>query len=104
MEDKIYKIELSDGTVLDNLKLNGNNFISQSELTEDTFAGKLSSVVITDSEGKVENHSNMALVQVIFYENAYWFILRDMTEAELTAIKNRADLEYIAMMANIELE
>ena len=28
MDDKIYKITLADGTVIDNLKLNGNNFIS----------------------------------------------------------------------------
>lgn len=34
MDDKIYKITLSDGTVLDNLRLNGNNFISSSEIDE----------------------------------------------------------------------
>lgn len=103
MEDKTYKIELSDGTVLENLKLNGNNFISETPVSEETFAGKLSAVVFSDNEGHTESHSNMELVQVIFSENAYWFILRDMTADEIAKIKNRADLEYLAMMVGVEL-
>lgn len=39
MDDKIYKITLADGTVIDNLKLNGNNFISPVEIDETIFDG-----------------------------------------------------------------
>ena len=35
MEDKIYKITLADGTVLENLTLNGNNFISGENIEAD---------------------------------------------------------------------
>lgn len=101
--DKTYKITLSDGTIVENLKMNGNNFISKNEILEDIFIGNLSSVSIEDSEGTVEVHSNMELVQVKRYGNEYWFILRDLTEDELVKISQRADLEYVAMMTGVEL-
>lgn len=101
--DKTYKITLSDGMVIENLKMNGNNFISKNEILEDVFIGNLSSVSIEDSEGTVEVHSNMGLVQVKRYGKEYWFILRDLTEDELIKISQRADLEYVAMMTGVEL-
>ena len=63
MDDKIYKITLSDGTVLDNLRLNGNNFISSSEIDESVFDGNCSIVTINDGE-KDEVHMNMELVRL----------------------------------------
>ena len=78
MEDKIYKITLSDGTVLDNLRLNGNNFISDKSITEDMLFGKLNNIQIEDSKGNVEIHKYMELIQIMQYENEYWFILRDV--------------------------
>ena len=46
MDDKIYKITLADGTVIDNLKLNGNNFISPVEIDETIFDGNCLNVTI----------------------------------------------------------
>lgn len=100
--DKTYTITLSDGTVIDNLTLNGNNFISETEITEDMFSGKLKTVTISDGES-TETHTNMALVQVIQYEGAYWFILRDMSKDELLTLEMQGNIDYIAMMADIEL-
>ena len=34
----MYKIKLSDGTLLDDLELNGNNFITGKELTDAVFS------------------------------------------------------------------
>ena len=45
--EKSFKITLADGTQLKNLKLNGNNYISKTEITEDDFKGKLSKITIT---------------------------------------------------------
>lgn len=103
MEDKRYKITLSDGTVLDNLRLNGNNFISNDTITKNMFLGKLNHVEITDNKNNTKIHENMELVQVTQYANEYWFILRDISSEELEKIKQRADLEYIAMMTGVEL-
>lgn len=63
MDDKIYKITLADGTVIDNLKLNGNNFISPVEIDETIFDGNCLNVTINDGE-KDDVHTNMELVQI----------------------------------------
>ena len=102
MEDKTYKITLANGSELSDLKLNGNNFISESEITEDMFADNLSPVTINDGDTD-DVHDNMALVQISKIGGKNAFILRDLTAAELKEIKIRADIEYIAMMAEIEL-
>lgn len=102
MDEKIYKITLADGTVIENLRLNGNNYISDSEITADMFLGNLSTVTINDGE-KDTVYKNMDLVQIVKYDDEYWFILRTMTKRELQELKNRADIDYIAMMTEVEI-
>ena len=63
MDDKIYKITLADGTVINNLKLNGNNFISSTEIEESIFDGNLLTVTITEGETH-EIHTNKELDQI----------------------------------------
>lgn len=102
MGDKIYKITLTDGTVINDLKLNGNNFISSTEIEESIFDGNLLTVTINDGE-KDELHTNMELVQIFKVGSEYWFVLRDIPETELAFIKMQSDIEYVAMMSEIEL-
>lgn len=80
---KQYMITLSDGTVLSDLTLNGNNFVSQSEVTEAMFAGKLDTVTITDGENTEVLH-DAELVQIAHYDftPGWYFILREIPEAE----------------------
>lgn len=103
MEETIYSITLANGDVLDGLRLNGNNYISTQPVTEEMFEYNLSHVTITDNNGHSEEHTNMTLVQVSVVGQEYWFIIRDITEEELAAIKVRSDLEYVAMMTGVEL-
>lgn len=56
--EKVYSITLADGTILDDLKLNGNNYVSQKEIKEEAFQDNLYSVTISDGE-KEEIHTNM---------------------------------------------
>lgn len=102
MEEKIYKLTLDDGTVISRLRLNGNNFISDSPITEDVFDGNLSKVIIDDGEQE-EIHGPMSLVQITKTGQEYWFVLRDLSERELKDLKLRADLDYIAMMTEVDL-
>ena len=44
------------------------------------------------------------LVQCKKYGNEYWFVLRELSAEELMAAKTQANIEYIAMMADIDLE
>lgn len=84
MADKIYTVTLSDGSKLENLTLNGNNFISTTAVEEGQFEGKLKSVTIADSEGKEEKHENMFLVQVSHpSDSEWWFILADKAEGQI---------------------
>ncbi len=71
--EKVYSITLADGTILDDLKLNGNNYVSQKEIKEEAFQDNLYSVTISDGE-KEEIHTNMELVQLMEYEGAYWLV------------------------------
>lgn len=53
MEDLIYTMVLSDGTTIENLRKNGDNYISASKLTADMFEGKLSEVTVKTPENEV---------------------------------------------------
>lgn len=103
MEEKIYRITLADGTTIDNLKLNGNNFISKESLNPEVFRGNCSPVTINDGS-KDEVHNYMELVQITTDSvGDYWFVLRDISTEELARIKMQADIEYVAMMAGVVL-
>lgn len=102
MDNKIYKITLSDGTVIDNLKMNGNNFVSSTAIEKSMFDGNLLSVIINDGE-RDEIRSNVELVQITKMGTEYWFVLRDIPKTELALIKMQSDIEYVAMMSEIEL-
>ena len=92
-------IALSNGTELTGLELNGNNYISPEKLTEDTFADGLSPVVINGEE-----HEQMALVQCIQHaDGRTWFILRDVTAEEIANAKLRSDIDFIALMSDVDL-
>ena len=102
MEDKVYTITLADGTEITDLGLNGDNFISQNAIDADIFDGNCSPVVISDGETEV-THENMELVQITRVGNEYWLVLRDLSADELARIKMQSDIEYVAMMAGVEL-
>lgn len=102
MDETTYKITLSDGTLIENLKLNGNNFISNVSVNAELFNDNCSPVIINDGTND-EVHENMDIVQVSEGNGEYWFVLRDISSEELARIKMQSDIEYVAMMSGIEL-
>ena len=101
--NKTYTITLADGTVLDNLKLNGNNFISNTAINADIFNENCSPIIVSDGVNS-ETHNYMEFVQVTEQEpGKYWFVLRELSASELARIKMQSDIDYVAMMAGIEL-
>ncbi len=102
MEEMIYTITLADGTELANLHMNGNNFVSQTEVTEDMFDENLSEITINDGH---EDHvmENMELIQVAHYTDGWYFILREIPADVLERRQIQSDIDYIAMMADIDL-
>lgn len=78
----MYSIKLADGTIIDNLELNGNNYISNSIVDKNIFVDNLKKVTITDVEGNVEELNN---AKVIFAKvgDKDSFILAKKTKEEL---------------------
>ena len=105
-----FTVTLADGTQLGGLELNGNNFVSKTEVTADTFKGKLGRVIIegdaeTDEVGLIGTHEHMELVQVAHYTQAthglvdgWYFSLRDIPADEQEKRQLRADVDYALML------
>lgn len=117
-----YTITFADGTKLEGLTLNGDNFVSKDELTPEFFTrNRLEAVLIERDADNNENnkdndesenqeifsedsdligvHDHMKFVQVMPFDGAYWFVLRDLTAAEWKEIELEARLSYLEMMA-----
>lgn len=79
----MYAIELADGTRLENLELNGNNFIAPTTIEDSVFEGNLGTVTITGEE-TTETCTDMVLEQNQVVDGKSWFILREQTVQEKT--------------------
>ncbi len=81
----MYKITLSDGTELDNLTLNGNNYIAEGEVKSDFFDGKLDKVIITDGTD-TQTYTDMALLNCAYNKDGKTYIvLAEKTDEEKAA-------------------
>jgi len=58
----MYKIILVNGTIIDNLELNGNNFIPKTPIDINIFNGNLDKISIIDSEENIEELNNCSIV------------------------------------------
>ena len=92
----MYKITLADGTTLENLVLNGNNFIAQTAVDDAVFKDNMASVTITDTEsGSTEQIEDGVLLSNIVREGCSWLVLGEKTlqqKAEETRDKEIAEL------------
>lgn len=96
MDDKVYKITLGNGHIVDQLRMNGNNFISATEIDKSVFSGNLSKVTINDGV-RDEVHKNMDLIHLTkMGDSEYWFALRDLSDQEIT---QKAFMSAASMMA-----
>lgn len=108
----MYKITLSDGVVLDNIEINGSTYVSKVPIDISIFEHNLSPVDIEHYGNKSPyymlnpegHHENMTAYLIDGSpEGEYWFTLMDVPESEMRYVKMRSDIEYIAMMNDVEL-
>ena len=79
----MYKITLADGTTLENLVLNGNNFIAAAAVDDAVFKGNMASVVITNLEdGTAEQIEDGVLLSNIVREGCSWLVLGEKTQEQ----------------------
>lgn len=96
------KITLQDGIVLENLKLNGNNFISDEIIETSIFENNLGNVKIEDEDGNIVEQKNMRLIQNIVIGKESWFILAEKSQNDI--LKERIatqDMVIEELMFNI---
>ncbi len=100
----MYTITLSDGTRLENLELNGNNFISEEIIEDSVFDGKLDTVTISDGE-RSETYYDMILMsnRVDALDGRSWFVLGEKSpqqkkEEEMAARLDMYDATFAALL------
>ena len=77
----MYKITLADGTVLDKLELNGNNYIAGRVLEDAVFEGNLATVKITDGK-ETETFTDMLLLSHRVVNGKSWFVLGEKSDQQ----------------------
>lgn len=77
----MYTITLNKGTKLENLELNGNNYIAEGVIEDSVFQDNLASVTITDGK-TTETYTDMVLISNRVDGGRSWFILGVKSEKE----------------------
>lgn len=87
----MYKITLADGTTLENLVLNGNNFIAQTAVDDAVFKDNMATVTITNIEdGTTEQIEDGVLLSNIVRDDKSWLVLGQKTpEQKATEAKDK---------------
>lgn len=104
----MYIVKLNDGTEIKNLTLNGNNFVSQTEILDSVFEDNLETVTITNTDtDEVTTFNNAFLVQNQKYEDGWYFILAEKTREQLivediTNIEMALAEVYEIILGNLE--
>ena len=92
----MYKITLADGTTLENLVLNGNNFIAQTAVDDAVFKDNMATVTIANIEDEsTEQIEDGVLLSNIVRDGCSWIVLGQKTpeqKAEEARDKEIAEL------------
>ena len=82
----MYKITLENGSVIDNLVLNGNNYISQDEIDDTNLQGILNEVVIEDENQRVV-YEKLKLISHIKVNGRSWLVFCEPSIEELRKLQ-----------------
>lgn len=97
------KITLQDGTVLEDLKLNGNNFISDTIIETAIFQDNLGNVQIEYEDGNIAEYRFMKLVQNIEVDGKSWFILAEQSENDLLKARLKATEDALTFLMDMQM-
>jgi len=79
----MYRIKLHDGTILDNLVLNGNNYVSSEIIEDKVFDNNMDTVTIINLDDNSEEIiEDAVLVANQIYNNESYIIIGKKTEEE----------------------
>lgn len=75
-------LKLDNGKVIDNLKMNGTNFVSETEIDETMFSDIIKEICVIE-DGRTYYLHNVEFIQQVKYADGYYFVLREMTPDEI---------------------
>lgn len=93
-------IELSDGSVIQELEVNGNCLISENNIKNELLTDDMLREITIDGV----TYKNVTLVRKWVQDNKIWLALRQKSEDEIWKEKYKSNLDYIAMMTDVDLE
>ena len=76
------KLQFPNGTIIENLKLNGNTFVSEEKVDESLFADTISELtVIEDNETSIMH--NVIFVNQVKYDDGWYLALTELSKEEV---------------------
>ena len=101
--ETLYIITLADGTTHENLRLNGNNYISDTEIDPNIFVNNCSPMTISDGESaETHAHAECVACREDKVEGGWWMVFRDIPQKELEEREREQRLEDLeAVLAEI---
>lgn len=100
MNAELYTMTLYDGTVIENLTINGNNLISPIDVGEDKLSiANLSHITINDVE-----YADMVLRNYWEDTDGWHIVISEVTPQEKFEATITSKIDYIAMMEGVDLD
>ena len=102
--EETYTIILADGTRLEGLRRNGTNYISDTLIADAAiFENNCSPLFIRGGETE-EVIDYAELVHISQEADGCYIAFREISEREIREAQMRADIDYLAMMTDTDLE
>lgn len=102
-----YSIELSDGTIINGLGINGTCFCSKEPIDPSIFEGKLNRVYFSDGESR-ELHEFTKYIDCGKMDELnggyYLFAINEIPKSELKEEHLNAKIDYLAMINDVDFE
>lgn len=93
-------IGFNNGTMI-SAEMNGSCYILDEK---PDFPSDLSFVTVTSLDGTFRALQNPEIIECASIDGRYWFSFYEMPESERNVKQMQANIEYIAMMADVDLE
>lgn len=106
----MYRVTLGNGRVFTGLSMSGTYFVSRESVNAGMFSGWHGRCRIEYEGEDVESgmwtagdYEYMELVDIMSNGRESYFALRRMSGEEVARMRDRADIEYLAMRGGVEL-
>lgn len=97
-------IILDNDKIIRNIRKEADQYITTEVLQESDFTGGLNKVLIVDDDGNEMEETNLGLISLYTNDNGETqFSLYKISKEDLRYAQTRSDIEYIAMMADVDL-